>query len=28
MKSQQCLMAFLATELDDPNPQECGRCTV
>ncbi|MFN5241604.1 MAG: RecQ family ATP-dependent DNA helicase [Aphanizomenon sp.] len=28
MKSQQCLMAFLATELDDPNPQKCGRCTV
>jgi ATP-dependent DNA helicase RecQ len=21
-------MAFLATELDDPNPQKCGRCTV
>jgi ATP-dependent DNA helicase RecQ len=28
MKSPQCLMAFLATELDDPNPQKCGRCTV
>ncbi|MDB9476488.1 RecQ family ATP-dependent DNA helicase [Dolichospermum circinale] len=28
MKSPQCLMAFLATELDDPNPQKCGRCAV
>ncbi|MBD2418537.1 RecQ family ATP-dependent DNA helicase [Anabaena cylindrica FACHB-243] len=28
MKSQQCLMAFLAAELDDPNPEECGRCAV
>jgi ATP-dependent DNA helicase RecQ len=28
MKSQQCLMAFLAAELDDPNPEECGKCAV
>ena len=28
MQSQKCLMAFLAAELDDPNPQECGKCAV
>ncbi|MBD2211706.1 RecQ family ATP-dependent DNA helicase [Nostoc linckia FACHB-104] len=28
MQSQQCLMAFLATELDDPNPSACGKCAV
>lgn len=28
MESQQCLMAFLATELDDPNPEECGKCAI
>ena len=28
MQSQQCLMAFLATELDDPNPEECGKCAI
>lgn len=28
MQSQQCLMTFLATELDDPNPKACGRCAV
>lgn len=28
MQSQQCLMAFLAAELDDPNPEECGKCAV
>jgi ATP-dependent DNA helicase RecQ len=28
MESQQCLMAFLAAELDDPNPMECGKCAV
>lgn len=28
MQSQQCLMAFLATELDDANPQNCGKCAV
>lgn len=28
MQSQQCLMAFLATELDDPNPTACGKCAV
>jgi ATP-dependent DNA helicase RecQ len=28
MESQQCLMAFLANALDDPNPQPCGKCTV
>lgn len=26
--SQQCLMAFLARELDDPNPTNCGKCAV
>lgn len=28
MESQQCLMAFLADALDDPNPQPCGKCAV
>ncbi|MEJ1931084.1 ATP-dependent DNA helicase RecG, partial [Nostoc sp. NIES-2111] len=28
MQSQQCLMAFLAKELDDANPQNCGKCAV
>jgi ATP-dependent DNA helicase RecQ len=28
MHSQQCLMTFLAAELDDPNPTTCGRCAV
>lgn len=28
MQSQQCLMVFLATELDDPNPISCGKCAV
>ncbi|MFB8791944.1 MAG: RecQ family ATP-dependent DNA helicase [Potamolinea sp.] len=28
MESQQCLMTFLAIELDDPNPSACGKCTV
>jgi ATP-dependent DNA helicase RecQ len=28
MESQQCLMTFLAIELDDPNPTVCGKCTV
>lgn len=28
MKSQQCLMAFLANALDDPEPQPCGKCAV
>jgi ATP-dependent DNA helicase RecQ len=28
MQSQQCLMSFLATELDDPNPTPCGKCAV
>lgn len=27
-ENQQCLMAFLATELDDPNPTNCGKCAV
>lgn len=26
--SQQCLMGFLAQELDDPNPTLCGKCAV
>ncbi|MBE9046541.1 RecQ family ATP-dependent DNA helicase [Pleurocapsales cyanobacterium LEGE 10410] len=26
MKSQKCLMAFLADALDDPYPQPCGKC--
>jgi ATP-dependent DNA helicase RecQ len=28
MESQQCLMAFLAAELDDPNPEKCGKCAI
>ena len=28
MASQQCLMAFLAKALDDPNPTNCGKCAV
>ena len=28
MDSNQCLMAFLADALDDPNPQPCGKCAV
>jgi ATP-dependent DNA helicase RecQ len=28
MESQQCLMAFLANALDDPNPQPCGKCSI
>lgn len=28
MTSQQCLMAFLADALDDPNPTPCGKCAV
>ncbi len=28
MQSQQCLMTFLAAELDDPNPTACGKCAV
>lgn len=28
MQSQECLMAFLARELDDPNPVACGKCAV
>ncbi|MBG1262713.1 RecQ family ATP-dependent DNA helicase [Nostoc commune] len=27
-KSQECLMTFLATELDDPHPTACGKCAV
>lgn len=27
MQTQQCLMSFLATELDDPNPTACGKCS-
>ncbi|MEG3900635.1 RecQ family ATP-dependent DNA helicase [Microcoleus sp. B4-C5] len=27
-ESTQCLMAFLAGELDDPNPTNCGKCAV
>jgi len=26
MAYDQCLMTFLATALDDPNPQDCGQC--
>ena len=26
MQTQQCLMSFLATELDDQNPTNCGKC--
>ncbi|AFY92266.1 RecQ family ATP-dependent DNA helicase [Chamaesiphon minutus] len=28
MVSSQCLMTFLSTALDDPNPQPCGKCAV
>lgn len=28
MQSQECLMSFLARELDDPNPVACGKCAV
>ncbi|MBD2203561.1 RecQ family ATP-dependent DNA helicase [Calothrix sp. FACHB-1219] len=28
MQSPQCLMTFLATELDDPDPIACGKCAV
>ena len=28
ISTQQCLMAFLAQELDDPNPSLCGKCAV
>ncbi|MEH2036900.1 RecQ family ATP-dependent DNA helicase [Nostoc sp.] len=28
MQSKQCLMTFLATELDDPDPKSCGKCAV
>lgn len=28
MHTQECLMAFLARELDDPNPTACGKCAV
>ena len=27
-EKKQCLMAFLAVELDDPNPTKCGKCAV
>ncbi len=27
-ESTQCLMAFLAGELDDLNPTNCGKCAV
>jgi ATP-dependent DNA helicase RecQ len=27
-EKKQCLMAFLAAELDDPNPTNCGKCAV
>ena len=27
-ENQQCLMAFLARELDDPTPTNCGKCAV
>src|SRR4028118_584777 len=27
-EKKQCLMAFLAAELDDPNPTKCGKCAV
>lgn len=27
-ESKKCLMAFLAAELDDPNPTNCGKCAV
>jgi ATP-dependent DNA helicase RecQ len=28
MQSRECLMGFLARELDDPYPAACGRCSV
>jgi ATP-dependent DNA helicase RecQ len=28
MRSPECLMRFLARELDDPHPATCGRCAV
>ena len=28
MQSRECLMLFLARELDDPDPEPCGRCAV
>ncbi|MFL5734525.1 MAG: RecQ family ATP-dependent DNA helicase [Chloroflexia bacterium] len=28
MQSRECLMLFLARELDDEDPQPCGRCAV
>jgi ATP-dependent DNA helicase RecQ len=28
MQSKQCLMSFLTTELDEPNPTNCGKCAV
>ncbi|MEQ9359933.1 RecQ family ATP-dependent DNA helicase [Coleofasciculus chthonoplastes] len=28
MNSQECLMTFLARELDDPQPTPCGKCAV
>ncbi|AVH68438.1 RecQ family ATP-dependent DNA helicase [Nostoc sp. 'Peltigera membranacea cyanobiont' N6] len=28
MQSQECLMNFLAAELDDPHPIACGKCAV
>ncbi|MEH2238737.1 RecQ family ATP-dependent DNA helicase [Nostoc sp.] len=28
MQSQECLMSFLAAELDDPHPTACGKCAV
>ncbi|NER39476.1 MAG: RecQ family ATP-dependent DNA helicase [Oscillatoria sp. SIO1A7] len=28
MESRECLMMFLARELDDPTPERCGKCAV
>lgn len=28
MQSRECLMVFLARELDDPNPTPCNRCAI
>jgi len=28
IQNKQCLMVFLATELDDPHPDVCGKCAV
>ncbi len=28
IRSRQCLMRFLATELDDEEPVDCGKCAV